>query len=45
MGDLVALRGVANYPARVKCATLVWHAFLAALDRATVEASAVSRSP
>ena len=36
MGDLAALRGVAIYPARVKCATLAWHAFLAALDRAAV---------
>jgi nitrogen fixation protein NifU and related proteins len=32
MGDLVALRGVATYPVRVKCATLAWHALLAALE-------------
>jgi nitrogen fixation NifU-like protein len=31
LGDLVALRGVARYPARVKCATLAWHALLDAL--------------
>ncbi len=34
MGDIVALKGVAAYPQRVKCATLAWHAFLGALDRA-----------
>jgi nitrogen fixation NifU-like protein len=31
MGDLVALKGVAKFPARVKCATLPWHALLEAL--------------
>jgi len=31
MGDLVALKGVAGFPVRVKCATLAWHALLAAL--------------
>lgn len=31
MGDLVALRGVAGLPVRVKCATLAWHALLKAL--------------
>ena len=31
MGDLVALKGVAGLPARVKCATLSWHALLKAL--------------
>jgi nitrogen fixation protein NifU and related proteins len=34
MGDLVALKGVASYPVRVKCATLAWHALLAALEGA-----------
>jgi len=34
MGDIVALKGVAAYPQRVKCATLAWHAFLGALERA-----------
>lgn len=31
MGDLVAFKGVAKFPARVKCATLAWHALLTAL--------------
>lgn len=29
-GELAALLGVRKFPARVKCATLGWHAFLAA---------------
>ena len=33
LGDLVALRGVARYPLRVKCATMGWHAIMGALDR------------
>ena len=33
-GDLVALEGVAQYPLRVKCATLAWHALKHALERA-----------
>ena len=33
LGDLVALRGVARYPLRVKCATMSWHALGAALDK------------
>jgi len=32
VGDLAALSGVRKFPARVKCATLAWHAFLGALD-------------
>jgi nitrogen fixation NifU-like protein len=28
MGDLVCLKGVIQYPLRVKCATLAWHALL-----------------
>ena len=31
MGDLAALKGVCGYPARVKCATLAWHALMEAL--------------
>ena len=31
MGDLVAFKGVAQFPVRVKCATLAWHAFLLSL--------------
>ena len=45
MGDLVALRGVASYPMRVKCATLAWHAFLSALDRAALEPAEISANP
>ncbi len=33
LGDLVALRGVRNYPLRVKCATMPWHALEAALKK------------
>jgi nitrogen fixation protein NifU and related proteins len=31
MGDLIAFKGVAQFPVRVKCATLAWHAFLVSL--------------
>lgn len=31
LGDLAALAGVAQFPARIKCATLPWHTFIAAL--------------
>ncbi|MGA2613095.1 MAG: Fe-S cluster assembly sulfur transfer protein SufU [Spirochaetia bacterium] len=31
MGDLVAFKGVAQFPVRVKCATLAWHALLLSL--------------
>ena len=31
MGDLAALSGVRQFPARVKCAALAWHALLSAL--------------
>ena len=30
--SLLAFSGVSNYPMRVKCATLAWHAAMAALD-------------
>lgn len=33
MGKLSALAGVREFPVRVKCATLAWHTFKAALDR------------
>ncbi|MEB3299593.1 MAG: SUF system NifU family Fe-S cluster assembly protein [Candidatus Sericytochromatia bacterium] len=33
LGKLSALAGVAEYPARVKCASLAWHTLVAALDR------------
>ncbi len=32
LGKLDAFAGVRNYPARVKCATLVWHTLKAAID-------------
>ena len=31
VGDAIALKGVRKFPARVKCATLAWHALEAAL--------------
>ncbi len=31
MGDLAAFKGVSQFPVRVKCATLAWHAFLLSL--------------
>lgn len=33
-GDLVALEGVGQYPLRIKCATLAWHALQHALEKA-----------
>ncbi|MBA2352559.1 MAG: Fe-S cluster assembly sulfur transfer protein SufU [Burkholderiales bacterium] len=33
LGKLKVLAGVAEYPSRVKCATLAWHTFTAALDQ------------
>jgi nitrogen fixation protein NifU and related proteins len=33
MGKLSVLAGVREFPVRVKCATLAWHALQAALDR------------
>ena len=30
-GDIAALNGVRQFPARIKCATLAWHALLSAL--------------
>jgi nitrogen fixation NifU-like protein len=32
LGKLEVFTGVREYPMRVKCATLAWHAFMAALD-------------
>jgi nitrogen fixation NifU-like protein len=34
LGKLAALAGVAEFPARVKCASLCWHTLHAALERA-----------
>jgi nitrogen fixation protein NifU and related proteins len=33
LGKLVAFAGVAEFPVRVKCATLAWHTLRAALDQ------------
>ena len=33
LGKLAAFGGVSNFPARVKCATLSWHALKAALEQ------------
>lgn len=33
MDDLAALKGVIQYPSRIKCATLAWTAFQKGLDR------------
>jgi nitrogen fixation NifU-like protein len=35
LGKLAVLAGVRDYPSRVKCATLVWHALRAALENRT----------
>jgi nitrogen fixation NifU-like protein len=32
LGKLSVLQGVAEFPSRIKCATLAWHAFIAALN-------------
>jgi nitrogen fixation protein NifU and related proteins len=34
LGRLAALGGVAQFPIRVKCATLAWHALKAAMEKA-----------
>ncbi len=31
-GDLIALKGIMNYPVRIKCATLSWHAVRDAIE-------------
>jgi nitrogen fixation NifU-like protein len=38
LGDLEVLRGVSNYPARIKCATLSWHALRVGLEGNTEQA-------
>ena len=39
LGKLEVLAGVAEFPTRVKCATLAWHTLLAALQGETAPAS------
>ena len=36
LGKLTVFSGVSQYPARVKCASLIWHAMKGALDKAKV---------
>jgi nitrogen fixation NifU-like protein len=42
LGKLVALGGVSRFPARVKCASLGWHAMHAALNQDAKDAATVS---
>ena len=42
LGRLAAFSGVSRFPARVKCASLGWHAMHAALGQDAGEAAAVS---
>ena len=37
VGDLAALAGVRKFPARIKCATLAWHAAEEAYDKGAVD--------
>ncbi len=39
LGDLEVLEGVSEYPARIKCASLSWHALQAALNGAQQDVS------
>lgn len=39
LGRLAVLGGVARFPARVKCATLAWHALQSALENGAAEVS------
>ena len=39
LGKIVALDGVREFPSRIKCATLAWHALHAALKRQTSPAT------
>lgn len=39
LGKLIILSGVAEYPARVKCATLAWHTLINALDNSQAVAT------
>jgi nitrogen fixation NifU-like protein len=39
LGKLLALGGIAEFPARVKCASLCWHTLNAALERSTTPVS------
>ncbi|MGQ0639285.1 MAG: iron-sulfur cluster assembly scaffold protein, partial [Gemmatimonadaceae bacterium] len=39
LGRLASLGGVARFPARIKCATLAWHALQSALENGAREVS------
>ena len=39
LGKLAVLVGVKDYPVRVKCATLAWHTFHAALKKNNLDVS------
>jgi nitrogen fixation NifU-like protein len=39
LGRLAVLGGVARFPARVKCATLAWHALQSAIEGGEAEVS------
>jgi nitrogen fixation NifU-like protein len=39
LGELAALRGVIEFPVRIKCATLAWSALEAALEGRTGKAT------
>jgi len=42
LGKLMALSGVREFPARVKCASLCWHTLNAALEQRNAAASPVA---
>ena len=39
LGKLAALKGVREFPSRVKCATLAWHAMKSAVEQASAPAT------
>lgn len=44
-GELAALTGVSQYPARIRCATLPWRTLLAALDASLGTVTTEQKSP
>jgi nitrogen fixation NifU-like protein len=44
LGKLAAFSGVKEFPMRVKCATLAWHTFMAALEKNTQPVSTEASS-
>ena len=45
LGKLNALAGVREFPTRIKCASLAWHAVKAALDAAAAEVDGAPPAP